>query len=480
MIKKWLFWINLGMGGVISLLLINAFLLFIARSEEIAATDSMTVKRPLSTPAFAMSKEACDTIGKTAFELKYSPAALQLPDLRNHLVFLGKNGRPDAAHIEKPVLHFGISSNSNAVASTLVGERLYLLYDRQKTPGQYIFSPENVPTSFWIEASLQGNEAVVKVRMHNEDNEIVHEPAAYALFTLSEKESARMGNNKPWEIGKWRVDGSLLARQKARWTGLDRFLERHGGPEFNHMSGKHRIDFANDEEVYSVFIGINDSLIWEKDRWRAIQPGQESLGYPLMVIKKIDDRIMNLELWDVGGKSKVILNLIKINEAWSSQNLQDKFKFMGARTRSQYIFDVDNERILLSPQDWLLQTSEGWIKLTTTQQIDDYVDRKLVGVLFVFEGIIHQEDKQVLKGVIFNAARTEMQEVEIPIQGNARLVSSKENKETKSNVEEDSDDDDDDDDDDEEEEEEDKKAIIKSKLKELKKSVDSKEAVKNK
>lgn len=384
------------------------------RPSEIVLTDPTLSKKSLPAGAFTMPKEACDAICKT-FELKFSPLTIQLPDLRNQLQYYGQNGRPDAQQ-DNVVLHFSFISNSSNTASVAANDPLYLIYDNTKNPTQYLFSPNNAPTSLWIEASSQGSEGIIQVKLRNENGSIIQEPAQYAQFRLPEKELIR-NNGRTWELGKWRVDGSLLARQKARWVGVDKFLERHGGEEFQMLQSKHRIDFTDDEEnTYSVYVGPNDCLVWMNNQWREVRPGEDSRNHPLMVVKKIDERLMNFELWDTGGKSKIVLNLLKISENWTANNLQENFKFVGARRRSQYIFEVDGERIFLSPKDWLLQTEEGWVKLSTVEQIDDYVNRKLTGVLFVFEGAEKQDDQQVLRGVMFNANRTDSQEVAVPLQ----------------------------------------------------------------
>jgi hypothetical protein len=317
-------------------------------------------------------------------------------------------------------------------------------------PAQYVFSPQNQETPLWIEVSTLENDALIKVFMKNEQGDLIKEPSAYAQFRLSEKEGAKVPN-KPWEMGSWRVDGSLLARQKARWMGPDKFLETHGGDEFKELTGKQRIDFADEDEIYSVYVGMGESLVFDKNRWRVVKPNPSSLNYPLMVVKKIEDRIMSFELWDVGGKNKVILNIIKSGEPWNTQNLTSFFKCLGARTRSQYIFEIEGERVLISPKDWLLKTSESWIKVTTAKEIDDYVNRSLSGLLFVFTGVVAKEGKPVLTGLVYNSSRTEVQEIEIPIQQQGK-VTPQGKKEKIKEEDEDSDDDDDDDDDDDEDE----------------------------
>lgn len=415
MLKKWLNWINYGIAGLSSVFLASALFLSFVSPDDFNITDPSLNKRILPTCAFAMPKPACDSICKT-FDLKFSPMTIQLPDLRNQLQYYGKNGRPDAQP-ERTVLHLSFAGVTNPI-SVMSGDRLYLVYENKKpAPGQsqYAFSPNNAETPLWIEVTPSGNDAAVQLRLKNENGDIIREPSAHAQFNLPEKDIVRSGS-KSWEIGKWRVDGSLLARQKARWLGPDVFLERHGGEEFKDLMGKHRIDFTDEEESYSVYVGVNDSLVWNNNRWNAVKPGADSREFPLMVVKKVDERLINFEIWDIGGKNKLSLNLLRSNEPWAPQNLKDNFKFMGARTRSQYIFEINKERMFLSPQDWLLQTKEGWVKLTTPEEIDDYVERKMTGVLFVFDGVETREEGPILVGMMFNPARTEMQPIEIAVQ----------------------------------------------------------------
>lgn len=222
--KKWLTLANALICLFIFILLISAVGVLLARPSEIPINTATTVKRTLPKGGFSQTKEAYDSIGSTIFNLKYSPLTMQLPDLRKYLLYYGKNDRPDAKDAH-PLLHFSFVGNKS-VTSVAPGERIFVLYDRNVTPPQYIFSPGNAETALWIEATSTDRDATVKVSMKNEQGQIIQEPWSHAQFTLSQKEYVRTGT--PWEINKLRVDGSLLARQKARWYGIDRFLENHG------------------------------------------------------------------------------------------------------------------------------------------------------------------------------------------------------------------------------------------------------------
>ncbi|MBN9377441.1 MAG: hypothetical protein BGO14_10135 [Chlamydiales bacterium 38-26] len=410
--KKWLKSINVGLCLLISLLLLSAIGYVIARPKDTPIHTVAATKRSLPKNPFTQSKAAYDSIKGSILKLKYSPMTLQLPDLRKFLVYYGKNNRPDAREA-RPLMHFAFVGNKT-LASVAPGEKMFVMFDRQSNPHQYIFSPGNAETPLWIQATSNEQEAYVKVGMKNEDGTIIQDPWSHAQFTLPQKEFART-TGTAWEIGKWRVDGSLLARQKARWYGVDKFLENHGGEEYHQDQNKQRIDFGEGEGLYSVFMSPGDGLIWVQDRWKVVKPGPDSIGFPLLTIKKVDERLIQFEIWDAEGQSRVPLNLLKSSEPWMPQNVLQNFKFLGSRTRSQFVFEVNKERMLISPKDWLVLTPKGWQKLNSPQEVDDYVNRKITGILFVFDGIERRADQQYLIGTLYNPSRSDAKPVEIAI-----------------------------------------------------------------
>lgn len=412
--KNWLTLLNYSLGALASALMAAAIGVTLVRPTAILPEHEFAQKSTLPKGAFALSKDKYDAIGDQLLALKMTPIGMQLPDLRKDLIYYGINGRPDA-QISTTYLHFSFNGNKT-IHSLEPGKRFFVCYDREATPPQYVFTENNEESPFWIEVEPAGQQALVKAILQSDTGEQIQDPPSHAQFTLASTEFAKTGNS-PKELGKWKIDGSLLARQKARWYGFDRFLEKHGGEEFLSLTNKQRIDFGENEEIYSVFLAQNDCLIWENERWNVVKPGPDSLGHPLLVVKRIDERLMNFELWDAEGKAKAVLNLLKSSEPFAARNLENMFHFVGARTRSQFVFEIDDKRMLLRPHDWLVQTEDGWVKLSTPDQIDDYVGRKICGPLFVFDGITRKDDKQVLMGTMFNPSRTDMQPIELCIQG---------------------------------------------------------------
>lgn len=416
MIKQWLIWINSGLAGLACFLVLIAISIELMRPGEIPITKLPPEKMTLPKGSFIQKPEEYAELGPPLLNLKFSPMTLQLPDLRNYLIYYGRNERPDAGQ-DQSMLHFSFVG-SKEIASVPAEKPLYLVYDKDQPKIKYRFSPKNSPSSLWIESQPGDKEVSVNVSMKNEVGEIIRKPEQFSHFKLKEKEFSRFGADR-WELGKWKVDGTLLARQRARWYGKDLFLEKHGGEEYKSFEGRQRIDFGQDEEAYSVYVGPGEALAWINSQWREVKPGEDSQKYPLLVVQSVEDRLMKLDLWDIDGKSKVPLNLIKSTESAMPQNIQQIFKFVGARTRSQLTFEVNHERMQISPKDWLLFINNNWVKVETPEQIDNFVNRKTVGPLFVIDNIEREDGKQILQGTLFNSTRTEMSSIEIPLQQGA-------------------------------------------------------------
>ncbi len=414
--SRWLTGINYAILGLILLFGAGIGIIWLNNPDEITCGNIRAKASGLPKGYFELTPEAYQAIDGPLLALEQIPPSMQLPDLRQQLMYYGKNGRPDAQAL-RSLLHFSFNGNK-AIVSIPPGEPLYLIYEKKNGTGKYVFSPGNEKTSFWIVGKPIDAEVEVTATLQNDKGECIKEPENCHIFRLPEKEFARFAGNV-WELGSWRVDGTLLARQKAKWFGPDRFLEKHGGDEYKEVHGRQRIDFGENDDIYSIFAKVGDCFVWVENRWKLVEPGEDSLNKPLLLVKKVDERLMGLELWDIEGKGKVLLNLLKSSEPWMTQNaqhIQNMFKFVGARTRSQCVFEINQERMTVSPSDWLLLTAKGWKKLSTGEEIDQYVKRKTPGTLFVFEGLARKDERQIMQGTLYNPSRSDCQSVELALQ----------------------------------------------------------------
>lgn len=393
-----------------AILCVLAFTYFWIRPFEITQTPLQLNLRPLPQSSFLQKDAAYSLSENSVISLQYTAPKLKIPDLRTYIVFQGKNARPDAEPSTQK-LHFSLQGNKESF-SIAPNEKAFLVYDKKMPGNKYRLAAPDEEAVLWFTATSEGSEAEIRVSMLDQDGfEITNDERSQ--FSLATKEGLRPTGT--WELGKWRVDATLLARQKAKWVGQDKFFERYGGEEFEEHAERQRIDFNDGENTYAIYAKAGDCFIWQNEHWKAVHPDPTTQTCPLLVVKKVDERIMMLELWDVEGRAKMAMNLIKTSESFAAKPLTEEFRFIGARTKTKVLFEVQKDRMILKPNDWLILTDAGWKKLSTPEEIDSYVERKTIGPLFIFEGLAREDDRQVLKGTLITPNRAELHDVEIAI-----------------------------------------------------------------
>ncbi len=190
MFIRWLPGLNCTLLGLTLLLGLMGVIYWLKQPKEIICGNVRTKDCRLPKGAFELEENAYQHAGEALFVLQQTPPTMQLPDLRQLLIYYGKNGRPDAQS-HHTMLHFSLNGSNKKVVSVSPKERLYLVYDRQSSPNHYNFSPNNEKTSLWIEGSVVDHEAQIQVTMENDKGELIAEPSAFAQFRLPEKEFIR-------------------------------------------------------------------------------------------------------------------------------------------------------------------------------------------------------------------------------------------------------------------------------------------------
>ncbi|MFN0064890.1 MAG: hypothetical protein ACKVOH_01500, partial [Chlamydiales bacterium] len=378
---KWFPFVNLVSVGLIGVILFFIFLLVIPKKEkwEPPQVDSSPKNFPIS--AFANAPNGLDALNAGALQLSWTEPKMQLPALHNELICYGVVERPDIS-ADQTLVHLSFARDEK-IHSFPTETPIYLVYngfyqkaqkaDNQErifaTPGEaegeggYSFSPQNRATPLWIiiQTSYGNKKFTAQVHMLDERGGEVSAPEQNSSFALINRDIPK-ARSVGWEIDGCRVDSTLLIRQKARWVGKDRFLELHGGEDFAHTRDLQRIDFLSDEVPYSCFVQEGSFLIWKEGRWQGVSKDCETIHLPLLVVKKIEEKMISCELWDPEGKGKILLSLIRSKDLAGFPDLQEEFKFMGAKTWAKFIVESHDERLILKPHDWLVLTSDGWVK----------------------------------------------------------------------------------------------------------------------
>jgi hypothetical protein len=198
---------NLALAGTLATL--SALFLLTSQQEEMyIPTFSSPLNAELPKSPFLEHEDFFQEIGESLFTLKWAPPQMQLPDLRKELIFLGKNGRPDADKGASSY-YFSLKGSDDRIRAK-EGEKIYLVYQGSLNPGEwvldpkaggspsgpiwgdahtsleeiekntYIFSPNNLPTPFWFEARNSSEQGIeIRVGMLDEKGSLVTTPADF-------------------------------------------------------------------------------------------------------------------------------------------------------------------------------------------------------------------------------------------------------------------------------------------------------------
>ncbi len=380
--------------------MVSGLVCYFLRDVYLSESDVKVIEESL------LTEKAFDEVEPAlglAMALNKEPRCLPLPKLEEEVFFYGSNDRPDC---QSPSIHLGLKGSEEIYTAGL-GEAVSLSCAQEGAHhSQYHFAEKSVETPLSIQGSFVGKELLVQVSVQGHGE---------TTFLLKKKDYYRT-HGKRWELDTHRVDSSLLSRMHVRWYGTDLFIKEHGGSDFATKVSKQRLDFGEHEARYSCFVEEGDVLIWKEGRWHELPQGEPSSLAVMLYVKSIQNRVIQCELWDKEGKSRVSASIVKNNGTSLSAFVMDRVRFLGAKTWKQSILELQNERVLVKPHDWLLHDADkGWVKLVSKEDIDSYVQRQCTGELFVIDGVSRKSGRQSLIGHIFNEARTEMQRVELAL-----------------------------------------------------------------
>lgn len=358
----------------------------------------------------AAAEDRYSPLNGPLFSLYYAPPVVQLPNLANEFMYYGMDKRPDAP-AEGRSVHLAIRGELE-VSTFPIDVPIYLQLQKSESEGNYLFSPKRSETPLWIipQKSEEEGRLTLLVRMRCHDGEIVDHPSQHATVVLNETPYGRIPQQS-WTLGPHRADNSLLARLRCCWGGEDRLLEELGESK----ESIHRLDFGDGEECYSCFVTAGTTLYWDKERWHEAPEGFSTQPYPILTIQEIEDRLLHLEVWNVQGKGHLTLSLLRSRDTWQPDQVASSLRILGARSWSRLILEAGQQRLEVSPNDWLFFEESRWHKLSTPDEIDAVVARRKAGELMIIDKVERKEGRTLLIARLYNKSRSDVKQLELQL-----------------------------------------------------------------
>jgi hypothetical protein len=197
--------------------------------------------------------------------------------------------------------------------------------------------------------------------------------------------------------------------ERAKGWGPDLLVQNYGGSEYSSLASKCRLMFS----TYGLFVGKGDLLVWKEGEWRDAEEG--TMGLPLAEVKSTQGAI-RLDVWDESGTSSHAIVL----QIESVQKRRIEFEKLVTAVRPRAWTEVScllegKRRAVVRSGDWWLRSERGWRRLHQAHEIEQCLNHRLQGELFIFDTVAVDKGEAVLKGRWFDPMRASSHEIALAV-----------------------------------------------------------------
>jgi hypothetical protein len=341
-----------------------------------------------------------EKIGEGPLSLHSRKKKTILPDMSQELALLAKNIRPGRESKEASFLLFLRSSRLEKQVKN--GEIIFLSCDASSGATLPVYRFTDRKTPLWIRPTfLERNKILVEVGlfMPAKDSEAFLEEKAQFVLQEEPFDWSNKFQNIIW----------LESLKEAKLWGPDLFLGKYGGENYQSLKTKSKLEIPGNGLSTFCFVGVGDFLVWDEGKWSPVERSQIPIDKPLAHIKVVSPRMIELEVWDEEGFYPQVVKIDIQNGHRISGVKPDMLpQAVRLRTTNQVSCSLGKRRCLLRKGDWVLKTSRGWRTLKTPVDKEEYLLHKVRGELCVFDSLVREQGKLVMKGHWIDEMRTQI------------------------------------------------------------------------
>lgn len=332
---------------------------------------------------------ALDAIGSGPLALHSKIGSGWMARVAEHVAIVGATQRPDIAPRK---LCVRVGKEHLQVDN---GQKLHLQEDPQGAALHY----SEAPTSFWIRPLLlSGDEVLIEVGRR-----------------LAIGEETGEYTTRIHGIFEGSADALATLFRGARCLGADRLYEMG-------MSGQgKKLLFFEGKRAYGLFVRAGDFLQQSGGEWRTLAQKDVALkasdaSSPLARVCSISQAGLEMQGWDETGMWPLSFRIEEERGMAVPPMISLLPKKVRLGRRGLIFGEFDARRFALRKGDWLLKTPRGWRRIRRLDEVRRVLEHRLMGELFVCNGVEKIGGKYVLKGTLFNALRTMSHSASIPIE----------------------------------------------------------------
>lgn len=331
-----------------------------------------------------------------------------IPDMSKELLILAKNVRPDRAAKDASLRLALKGSQEEYIAKN--GEQVFLSCDASIGNGSTAYHFSDRKTPLWIRPTILDQKEVlveVGIFMPSKETETFVEEKTQFIVQHQILTSNGQSGSRPF----------VAALEEAKLWGQDAFLLQYGGKEYQAWNSKQVLEIPSENRSLFYLVQVGDLFEWRDGEWASATLDLSSGALPLAAVKTMTQRFIELEVWDESGFYSTLIRLDvqpTMRTGYKNEALPQGARL---RTSSQVTCCLGKKRLIVKEGDWILKTGRGWKNLKKAQDIEDYVCRKIRGELFVFDGMVHEHGKLLMKGHWIDETRTQVVPFSVPVSG---------------------------------------------------------------
>ena len=346
-----------------------------------------------------------EDLGKGALSLHPLKKSSLVPDLSREILVLARSTRPDCNPGEESFLISTKSSPQSRVVAP--GEQLFLeRLDNGDHEPTYRFTDKRMP--LWIRPMGSGKEDVcIEVGLFS--------PGKQSETFLEEVAEVLVQPVRAPSSSEKKESFYLSSVRNAKWWGSDALLKQYGGAEYREMMLKQKIELLTEHGSEFYFLAAGDYLQWLEGRWQKTSLSTTVAGVPVAQVKNVTSKTLDIEVWDERGFYPQLVHFDIEVPSKTSQKNDLHSSSIRLRSSSQVACTLGKRRFILKEGDWLLKVGKSWRNLRRSKDVENCLQHRLRGELFIFDSIEKQQGKYFLKGHLFDEMRTQMTPISLPI-----------------------------------------------------------------
>lgn len=328
-----------------------------------------------------------------------------IPDLSREVIVLAGKPNRSEGHIREILLYLKSSGEEKKIKE---GEPVFLGCD--SLPGGFasVYRFREDTTPLQIMATVSGeNTAALEAK----------------LSTFSPEAGEAEEKTKCWIVpvdsgsgaGEVPVPSFVAVLRTTKILGPDVVISRFLSDTYPKLKDKIRAETEIRGRKYRYFLKQGDVFRLQEGIWVPAVEGELSETEPIASVKSIGPKSVTFDVWDPGSFRSFSVS-VDSSPVPSVGNKPEYFpNSVRYKGNKRVLCTLGKRKYFLQEGDWVVKTDRGFRRLHTQADKDRYARYKISGELIIFDSLVTEQGKTVMKGFLVDEMRTRVYPFSCPV-----------------------------------------------------------------